>query len=49
MPETNHGLLVLRIGDADPDRSGVVLTTPESWRTFVTQAYAGAFDRFLRM
>ncbi|RBQ21181.1 hypothetical protein DP939_00105 [Spongiactinospora rosea] len=49
VPVARDGVLVLRVGDGDPEQPGVVLTTPESWRAFVTRAYAGAFDRFLRM
>ncbi|RBQ19629.1 hypothetical protein DP939_12870 [Spongiactinospora rosea] len=49
VPVARGGLIILTVGDADPERPGRVVTTPDSWRAFLTRVYAGDFDRFCRM
>ncbi|MFI0424129.1 hypothetical protein [Spongiactinospora sp. 9N601] len=49
VPVAHGRLIVVTVGDADPERPGRVVTTVDSWRAFVTRLYAGAFDRFCRM
>ncbi|RBQ20755.1 hypothetical protein DP939_06665 [Spongiactinospora rosea] len=49
VPVARGGLIVVSVGDADPERPGRVVTTVDSWRAFVTRVHAREFDRFCRM